>query len=100
MKLNKSISLLLIIISIITINVAFVGSASAKVWTMNETDNGMQTDTYIQNIIDNAQAGDTILFTGPQYGMIMLSIDKPLNIISTTGTSLYACGIGCTYRIR
>lgn len=94
MKLNKSISLLLIIISIITINVAFVGSASAKVWTINETDNGMQTDTYIQNIIDNAQAGDTILFTGPQYGMIMLSIDKPLNIISTTGTSLYACGMG------
>ena len=91
MKLNKPIFLLLIIISIITINVTFVGSASAKVWTINETDNGMLTDTNIQNIIDNAQAGDTILFTGPQYGMIMLSIDKPLNIISTTGTSLYAC---------
>ena len=91
MKFNKSISLLLIIISIITINVAFVGSASAKVWTISETDNGMLTDTNIQNIIDNAQAGDTILFTGHQYGMITLSIDKPLNIISTSGTSLYAC---------
>ena len=91
MKINKSISLLLIIISIITINITFVGSASAKVWTISDTDNGMLTDTNIQNIIDNAQAGDTILFTGHQYGMIMLSIDKPLNIISTTGTSLYAC---------
>jgi hypothetical protein len=91
LKINKSISLLLIIISIVTINVAFVGQASAKVWTINDTDNGMLTDTYIQNIIDNTQAGDTILFTGHQYGMIMLSIDKPLNIVSNSGTELYAC---------
>ncbi len=94
LKINISISLLFIVISIITINVVFIGPASATVWTINGTDNGMQTDTYIQNIIDNAQAGDTILFTGSQYGMIMLSIDKPLNIISTSGTSLYACGMG------
>ena len=91
LKINTSISLLLIVISIIAVNMLFVGPASAKVWTINETDNGMQTDTYIQNIIDNAQAGDTILFTGHQYGMIMLSIDKPLNIISNSGTELYAC---------
>jgi hypothetical protein len=89
--MNKSISLLLIVISIVTINVAFVGQASATVWTINGIDHDMQTDTDIQNIINNAQAGDTILFTGLQYSMITLSIDKPLNIISTSGTELYAC---------
>ncbi|MCK9151891.1 right-handed parallel beta-helix repeat-containing protein [Methanobacterium alcaliphilum] len=64
---------------------------AATVWTINETDDGMNTNTHIQSIIDNAQAGDTILFTGPQYTHIHLSINKPLNIISTVGTQIYSC---------
>ena len=51
LKINISISLLFIVISIITINVVFIGPASATVWTINGTDNGMQTDTYIRILL-------------------------------------------------
>ncbi|WP_048081409.1 right-handed parallel beta-helix repeat-containing protein [Methanobacterium arcticum] len=72
-------------------NVAFSEPVSAATWTINEADMGMQTNTNIQNIINNANPGDTILFTGPQYTHIHLSINKPLNIVSRVGTQLYAC---------
>jgi len=74
-----------------TMNVVFSEPVSAATWTINENDNGMQTNQNIQEIIDNANAGDTILFTGLQYTHIHLSINKPLNIISSVGTQLYAC---------
>ncbi len=74
-----------------TMNVAFSEPVSAATWTINEADMGMQTNTNIQNIINNANPGDTILFTGPQYTHIHLSINKPLNIVSRVGTQLYAC---------
>ncbi|MEL7670383.1 right-handed parallel beta-helix repeat-containing protein [Methanobacterium sp.] len=72
-------------------NVAFSEPVSAATWTINEADMGMQTNENIQNIINNANPGDTILFTGSQYTHIHLSINKPLNIVSSTGTQLYAC---------
>ena len=72
-------------------NVAFSEPVSATTWTINQTDAGMQTNKDIQNIINNANPGDTILFTGPQYTHIHLSINKPLNIVSSVGTQLYAC---------
>ncbi|OEC85475.1 hypothetical protein A9507_00615 [Methanobacterium sp. A39] len=72
-------------------NVAFSETVSAATWTINEADMGMQTNTNIQNIINNANPGDTILFTGSQYTHIHLSINKPLNIVSSVGTQLYAC---------
>ena len=72
-------------------NLAFTGPVAATVWTINMPDNGMATNTNIQKIIDDAQPGDTILFTGTQYTMINLAINKPLNIVSTVGTEIYSC---------
>jgi hypothetical protein len=74
-----------------TMNVAFSDPVSAATWTINQADMGMQTNNEIQNIINNANPGDTILFTGSQYTHIHLSINKPLNIVSSVGTQLYAC---------
>lgn len=74
-----------------TMNVAFSEPVSAATWTINQADMGMQTNDDIQNIINSANPGDTILFTGSQYTHIHLSINKPLNIISSVGTQLYAC---------
>lgn len=81
----------MVIMGLFIANLAFTGPVAATVWTINETDHGMTTNTNIQKIIDNAQPGDTILFTGTQYTMINLAINKPLNIISTVGTEIYSC---------
>ena len=91
MKLNRYVPLLVVFICIIAMNISFNEPLSAAIWTINETDHGMQTNENIQNIINNAQAGDTILFTGLQYTDIHLSINKPLNIISNVETQLYPC---------
>jgi len=81
----------MVVMGIFVVNLAFTGPVAATVWTINETDHGMITNTDIQKVIDNAQPGDTILFTGTQYTMINLAINKPLNIISTVGTEIYSC---------
>lgn len=81
----------MVVMGIFIANLAFTGPVAATVWTINETDHGMVTNSNIQKIIDNAQPGDTILFTGNQYTMINLAINKPLNIISTVGTEVYSC---------
>jgi uncharacterized repeat protein (TIGR01451 family) len=81
----------MVVMGIFIVNLAFTGPVAATVWTINETDHGMVTNSNIQKIIDNAQPGDTILFTGNQYTMINLAINKPLNIISTVGTQVYSC---------
>ena len=81
----------MVVMGIFIANLAFTGPVAATVWTINETDNGMITNSNIQKIIDNAQPGDTILFTGNQYTMINLAINKPLNIVSTVGTQIYSC---------
>jgi uncharacterized repeat protein (TIGR01451 family) len=77
--------------SLLVINISSTDPAFATVWTINFADSGMATNEQIQDIIDNAEAGDTLLFTGTQYTHIHLSINKPLNIISNVGTQLYAC---------
>ena len=74
-----------------SMNVAFSEPVSAATWTINQADMGMETNDAIQNIINSATPGDTILFTGSQYTHIHLSINKPLNIVSSVGTQLYAC---------
>jgi len=81
----------MVVLGIFIANLAFTGPVAATVWTINEPDHGMTTNTNIQKIIDNAQPGDTILFTGTQYTMINLAINKPLNIISSVGTDVYSC---------
>lgn len=81
----------MVVLGLFIANLAFTGPVAAAVWTVNETDHGMTTNTNIQKIIDNAQPGDTILFTGTQYTMINLAINKPLNIISSVGTEVYSC---------
>ncbi len=92
MKLsNRGISFSLLFMGIFIAHLAFTGPVAATVWTINETDHGMITNNDIQKIIDNAQTGDTILFTGTQYTMINLAIDKPLNIVSTVGTQISSC---------
>lgn len=92
MKLNNKWGLfLLFTLGIFIANLAFTGPVAATVWTINMPDNGMITNTNIQKIIDDAQPGDTILFTGTQYTMINLAINKPLNIISTVGKQVYSC---------
>lgn len=45
----------------------------------------------IQKIIDDALAGDTILFKGSKYTHLYLTINKALNIISDVGTTLISC---------
>ena len=90
-KVNNSYTLFFIMLSLVLLCISFSNPVSAATWTIDEPDNGMTTNEHIQNIINNAQSGDTILFTGTQYSHIHLSIDKPLNIISNVGTQLYAC---------
>lgn len=49
-------------------------------------DNSSLTSAYIQDIINNAQSGSTIEFTGSFYKNLFLTINKPLNIISKSST--------------
>ena len=52
----------------------------------------MGNNQYIQDIITNkASNGDTILFKDASYNHIHLTIDKPLNIVSKSGTKIYTC---------
>ena len=49
-------------------------------------DNSSLNSAYIQKIIDNATPGSTIQFAGSFYKNLNLKINKPLNIISKSGT--------------
>ncbi|MDL2246110.1 right-handed parallel beta-helix repeat-containing protein [Methanobrevibacter sp. OttesenSCG-928-K11] len=45
----------------------------------------------IQDAIDRANSGDTILITGTEYEHCHFVINKPLNIISEVGTTMSTC---------
>lgn len=61
-------------------------SLSNYVIIEDESYYGSSANPSIQRIINEAKAGSTIEFTGSLYNNLMLSIDKPLNIISKSGT--------------
>ena len=61
-------------------------SASNCVIIEDESHYGSSANPSIQRIINEAKAGSTIEFTGSLYNNLMLTIDKPLNIISKSGT--------------
>ena len=48
-------------------------------------------DPTIQNAIDNAKDGDTIIITGTSYEHCHFRVDKKLTIISEVGTAMTAC---------
>lgn len=92
-KINPKILILGIIFSTLLISSSFGFSTSyAATWTVDFQDQGMNNILKIQEIIDNAQAGDTILFNGTSYTHLYgLVINKTLNIISDVGTKLSGC---------
>lgn len=51
----------------------------------------MGNNEYIQNVITKASKGDTILFRDSSYNHIHLTINKPLYIVSKSGTKIYTC---------
>ena len=62
-------------------------SSSSKIIIVNNASYyGNSVNSQIQKIIDDAEAGSTIQFTGSSYENIYLKISKPLNIISKSGT--------------
>ena len=50
----------------------------------------------IKKVIDEANAGDTIMINGTYYEHCHLVIDKPLTIMSTVGTTLSPCSSSMT----
>lgn len=48
-------------------------------------------DPTIQNAIDSANAGDTIIIAGKSYAHCHIIVNKTLTIISTVGTSMTPC---------
>lgn len=69
-----------------SVEIPSVLSASNYVIIENESYYGSSANPSIQKIINEAKAGSTIEFTGSLYNNLMLTIDKPLNIISKSGT--------------
>jgi len=95
MKFKKNIFKVIISLAILLlISLAFCSSISAATWQVKSSDGGggMGNNEYIQNIITNkASKGDTIIFKDASYNHIHLTIDKPLNIVSNSGTKIYTC---------
>ena len=69
------------------------GTSYAATWTIDFEDQGMPNNVLqMQEIINNASSGDTILFKGNSYTHIYgLIINKTLNIVSDVGTKLSGC---------
>jgi hypothetical protein len=79
---------------LLLIFLSFSSSIYAATWQVKSIDGGggMGNNQYIQDIITNkASNGDTILFKDASYNHIHLTIDKPLNIVSKSGTKIYTC---------
>ena len=88
--MKKSLILMLFVITLIFISLT---PSSANTWTIDFDNGGMDVNTEkIQGIIDNnASSGDTLIFKGSSYTHTFITIDKPLNIVSTANTSISSC---------
>ncbi len=65
-----------------------VGMTLAPVGAANVTVNSGMKNSDIQNVIDNANAGDTIKFNGGDYQNVSLVINKKLNVVGTKNVVL------------
>lgn len=86
---KRVINLLFIfIVGLFLISTAYASDNSQVNGTVSSDENNVHEVTpqlsndNIQNMIDNANEGDTIKFTGKEYNNISLVVDKPLIIIS------------------
>ena len=59
--------------------------------TIDGSANNQMVNPTIQNAINNAKAGDTIIITGKSYVHCHFVVDKPLTIISNVGTTMSPC---------
>ena len=58
---------------------------------VNGSANNQMNNPTIQDAIDNANPGDTIIITGKEYVHCHFVVDKQLNIISNVGTTMTPC---------
>ncbi|UTB32172.1 MAG: right-handed parallel beta-helix repeat-containing protein [Methanobacterium sp. ERen5] len=65
-----------------------VGMTLAPVGAANVTVNSGMKNSDIQNLINNAKAGDTIKFNGGDYQNVSLVINKKLNVVGTKNVVL------------
>ena len=96
--MNKKRMLLILILLTIILSISTVNAEEIKQTNTTETIhtvdgssiNQMDNNT-IQQAIDKANAGDTILITGKNYVHCHIIINKPLNIISEVNTTMSPC---------
>lgn len=90
MKNKKNILIVLLFLSLIAI--MSINTATAKTININDASSynqtGLSLSEQIQKIIDTATSGDTIKFLGSFYEDLTLTINKKLNIISNSGTTI------------
>jgi parallel beta-helix repeat protein len=65
--------------------------ANSVIHTVDGSANNQMSDPTIQNAIDKASSGDTILITGKDYVHCHFVINKKLNIVSEVGTKMSTC---------
>ncbi|MGN1363562.1 MAG: nitrous oxide reductase family maturation protein NosD [Methanobrevibacter sp.] len=68
-----------------------VSDISSKTITVDGSSENQMDNPTIQNAIDSANDGDTILITGKNYVHVHIVVNKTLNIISQSGTTMSAC---------
>ena len=66
-------------------------SSNGTTYVVNGSSQNQMDDPTIQTAIDKASAGDTILITGTKYVHCHIIVNKQLNIISASGTTMSTC---------
>ena len=84
MNAKNKITLLFLLVISLSMYVTSLEPVSAANISINSSMNNSQ----IQTVLDNATSGDTINFIGSLYENIQLIINKTLNIVTSTGTTL------------
>ncbi|OWT33202.1 hypothetical protein BGI41_03630 [Methanobrevibacter sp. 87.7] len=73
------------------INPPVKDNENPKTITVDGSSENQMDNPTIQNAIDSANNGDTILITGNNYVHVHIIVNKTLNIISQSGTKMSAC---------
>ena len=72
-------------------NIVLNSENAHETYYVDGSANNQMNDPTIQDAIDNANPGDTIIITGTEYVHCHFVVDKQLNIISNVGTTMSPC---------
>ena len=68
-----------------------LGTSNGTTYIVDGSSKNQMDDPTIQNTINKANAGDTIIITGTSYVHCHIIVNKQLNIISNCGTTMSTC---------